>query len=245
MSGKCQKAKDGSASPQGRKRHRQNFSNKECPYAPNGQAHCWKRLNIVWAVKDPSRMLQRVSIVMSEQKTIKSILMNLHPVQSMTAPVRKKNFIAIRSSSGAPYPQDKCWQSSEKLKMKNYGRKRNSRKALPKKGQRGQECLFRRWTTNNADAYLFFVVGTRSEYEVITILPTVRSIAAFFIFLNFTSVFELAYLRFSFSALSENCVAIMSTQERNNVGVKRWKNVLLAAQDRKIERCPVNSAGEG
>ncbi len=47
-------------------------------------------LNIVREVKDLSRMLQRVSIVMSEQKTINSILMNLHPVQSVTAPVRQE-----------------------------------------------------------------------------------------------------------------------------------------------------------
>ncbi len=47
-------------------------------------------LNIVREVKDHSRMLQRVSIVMYEQKTINSILMNLHPVQSVTAPARKE-----------------------------------------------------------------------------------------------------------------------------------------------------------
>ncbi len=47
-------------------------------------------LNIVREEKDPSRMLQRVSIVMSEQKTIKSILMNLHPVQSVAAPDRTR-----------------------------------------------------------------------------------------------------------------------------------------------------------
>ncbi len=55
-------------------------------------------LNIVREVKDPSRMLQRVSIVMSEQTTINSILMNLRPVQSVTAPVRTRTSLP----SGAP-----------------------------------------------------------------------------------------------------------------------------------------------
>ncbi len=47
-------------------------------------------LNVLRKVKDPSRMLQRVSIVMPEQKTFNSILMILHPVQSVTAPVRTR-----------------------------------------------------------------------------------------------------------------------------------------------------------
>ncbi len=55
-------------------------------------------INIVRDVKGPSRVLQRVSIVMSEQKTIKSTSMNLHPVQSVTAPVRTRPSL----SSGAP-----------------------------------------------------------------------------------------------------------------------------------------------
>ncbi len=94
-----------------------------------------KRLNIVWEVKDPSRILQRVSIVVSEQKTINSILMNFHPVQSVTAPVRTRTSLP----SGAPAEHLTLGQmlpERRKLKMKNYGRKRNSRNALPKKGQR-------------------------------------------------------------------------------------------------------------
>ncbi len=40
-----------------------------------------KVLNIARNVKGPSRMLQRVAIVISEQKTVNTILMNLQPIQ--------------------------------------------------------------------------------------------------------------------------------------------------------------------
>ncbi len=42
-------------------------------------------------------MLQRISIVNSEQTTINSVLMNLRPVQSMTAPVRKRTSLPSRA----------------------------------------------------------------------------------------------------------------------------------------------------
>ncbi len=58
-----------------------------------------------------------------------------------------------------------------------------------KRGTEAKEVYSEGEKQVNADAYLFFGVGTRSESEVITILPTVRSIAAFFHFLNFTSFF--------------------------------------------------------
>ncbi len=118
---------------------------------------------------------------MSEQKTMKSIVMNLHPVQSVTAPVRTRTSL----QSGAPAEHLTLAQmlaerrkgEDEKLRKEEEQQKRLSRK----RGKEGKEVYSEGETTSNADAYLFFVIGTRSEYEVITILPTVRSIAAFFI----------------------------------------------------------------
>ncbi len=42
------------------------------------------------SVKEPSGMLQRVAIVISEQKTANTILMNLQPIQCAIAPARSK-----------------------------------------------------------------------------------------------------------------------------------------------------------
>ncbi len=48
-------------------------------------------LNIASNVKEPLRMLQRVAIVISEQKTVNTILMNLQPIQCAKAPARSKS----------------------------------------------------------------------------------------------------------------------------------------------------------
>ncbi len=45
-------------------------------------------LNIAMNAMEPSRMLQRVAIVISEQKTVNTILMNLQPIQCASAPAR-------------------------------------------------------------------------------------------------------------------------------------------------------------
>ncbi len=55
-------------------------------------------LNIARNVKEASRMLQRVAIVISEQKTVNTILMNLQPIQCASAPARSKTSLP----SGAP-----------------------------------------------------------------------------------------------------------------------------------------------
>ncbi len=89
-------------------------------------------LNIVQEVKDTSRMLQRVSIVMSEKKTINSIVMNLHPVQSVAAPVRTRTSLP----SGAPAKHLTLGQmlaERRNFEDENYGRKRNSGNIFPKK----------------------------------------------------------------------------------------------------------------
>ncbi len=61
-----------------------------------------------------------------------------------------------------------------------------------------------------------------------------------FSFLNFASFFELAYLRVSFSVLSENGVDIMTTKEGNNVGRKKIKQCFIRGAGPEIERYPVD-----
>ncbi len=55
-------------------------------------------LNIATIVKEPSRMLQRVAIVVFEGKTVNTILMNLQPIQCAIALARSKTSLP----SGAP-----------------------------------------------------------------------------------------------------------------------------------------------
>ncbi len=96
-------------------------------------------LNIVREVKDPSRMLQRCSIVMSEQKTINGILMNLHPVQSVTAPVRTRTSFP----SGAPAEHLTLWQmlaerrkiEAEKLRKEEEQQKGKEGKEVYSEGE--------------------------------------------------------------------------------------------------------------
>ncbi len=78
-------------------------------------------------------MLQRVSIVMSEQKTINSILMNLHPVQSVTAPVRTRSSLPS-GSSGAPYPRTNAGRAPKKFKMKKLRKEEEQQRRLAEKG---------------------------------------------------------------------------------------------------------------
>ncbi len=62
-------------------------------------------------------ILQRLSIVTSEQKTIHSIFMNLHSGQSVTVTVRTRT--SFPSGALAKHlTYDKCWRNAEKLKMK-------------------------------------------------------------------------------------------------------------------------------
>ncbi len=55
-------------------------------------------LNIAKSVKEPSRMLQRVAVDISEQKTVNTLLMNLQPIQCAIAPAR----LITSLPSGAP-----------------------------------------------------------------------------------------------------------------------------------------------
>ncbi len=55
-------------------------------------------LNIAESVKERSRKLQRVAIVISEQKTVNTILMNLQPIQCAIAPARSNTLLP----SGVP-----------------------------------------------------------------------------------------------------------------------------------------------
>ncbi len=125
--------------------------------------------------------------------------------------------------------------------MKNYRRNRNSRDALPKKGQRGQRSLFKRWTTSNPRCISLFrswnTFWIRSNNDFTNCLINSR----IFHFLNFTSFFELAYLRFSFRRSPKIVWPLWAPKKGTLWAVKRWISVLLAAQDRKIESCPVNS----
>ncbi len=59
--------------------------------------------------------------------------------------------------------------------------------------------------------HIAFLHQTRSEPDVVTILPTASSIAAFS-FLRFYPFFVLAYLRFEFQSLAKICVAIIGAQ---------------------------------
>ncbi len=55
-------------------------------------------LNIARNVQNASRMVQRVATVVKNQKTVNTILMDLHPVRSASVPVRKRTSLP----SGAP-----------------------------------------------------------------------------------------------------------------------------------------------
>ncbi len=61
---------------------------------------------------------------MSEQKTIKSILMNLHPVQSVAAPVRTRTSLP----SGAPGGAERRKIEDEKLRKEEEQQKRLAEK---------------------------------------------------------------------------------------------------------------------
>ncbi len=54
-------------------------------------------LRISRNVKEPSRMLQPVAIVISEQKTVNTILINLEPNQCASAPARWKMSLPSRA----------------------------------------------------------------------------------------------------------------------------------------------------
>ncbi len=85
-------------------------------------------LNIVESVKEPSRMLQQVTIVISEQKTVNTILMNLQPIQSAIAPSSVEDFIAIRSPSGTTHFRCGARRAPENRKRKNCVRKEEKQK---------------------------------------------------------------------------------------------------------------------
>ncbi len=117
---------------------------------------------------------------MSEQKhKLTVFLMNFASWSVRDGSGPNKNFIAMRSSSGAHYPRANAGRAPKKLKMKNT------------EGRGTAEMPCQKWVKEGKEVYsegeqqvtlmLFFVVRIRSESEVITILPTVRSIAAFFI----------------------------------------------------------------
>ncbi len=54
--------------------------------------------------------------------------MNLHPVRSASVPVRKKNFIAIRSSSGAPYRRRNARRTPKKMMKKKLRKEEEQQK---------------------------------------------------------------------------------------------------------------------
>ncbi len=90
--------------------------------------------------------------------------------------------------SGAPaerltvreMPTERRKFDEEKLRKEEEQQKRKDHR-LAEKRQRRPRSPFRRWKTSNSDAYRIFVIQARSEPEVVPILPTVSSIAAFFI----------------------------------------------------------------
>ncbi len=98
--------------------HMHIFSHTEWPHSSNGQMHYSARI-----LKNPSRMLQRVAIVISEQKTVNAILMNLQPIQWASAPALSRTSLP----SGAPVEHlnvgailDERWKvQEEKQKRKD------------------------------------------------------------------------------------------------------------------------------
>ncbi len=54
-------------------------------------------------VKEPSRNLEQVAIVISEQKPVKTISINLQQIQCASALSSVEDVIAIRSPSGTPH----------------------------------------------------------------------------------------------------------------------------------------------
>ncbi len=118
-------------------------------------------LDIAGNVQNASRIVQRVATVIVNQRTVNSILMDLHPVRSASVPVRKRTLLP----SGAPAEQlavGEILAESRNIGGENYSRKRNNRSAkiiaLPNYWQRGTRSLFRRCTTSNSDAYRIPVI---------------------------------------------------------------------------------------
>ncbi len=106
----------------------------------------------------------------------------------MTAPVRTRTLLP----SGAPAEHLTLGQLlAERRKIEDEKLRKEEeqqRRLAGKRGKEGKEVYSEGEKTGNPDAHLFFVVGTRFKSEVITILPTVRSIAAFS-FLKFYIIF--------------------------------------------------------
>ncbi len=80
---------------------------------------------------------------MSEQKTINSNLMNLHPVQSVAAPVRART--SLTSGAAAEHlTLGQMLAERRKIEDEKLRKEEETAETLAEKGQRGQGSLFRR-----------------------------------------------------------------------------------------------------
>ncbi len=101
-----------------------------------------KILNIARNAYNASRMVQRITTVIKNRKTVNSIFSKFASCSVCQRSGPKKNFIAIRSSSGAPTLEN-CFQNADKFMKKTYARKRTTeaQRTSPfrKIGKEGQE----------------------------------------------------------------------------------------------------------
>ncbi len=141
--------------------------------------------NLERNVKNASRMAQRVVTFIKKQKTVQSVLKNLHLVRPASVPVRKKQFWCISHFS--------------------------------------YSNTFWTWTKNDFTDCLINSGVFNLSY--------------------FTTLSVLAYLRFYFPTLSENCMTIISTQETNSECKKSETVFFFEPQDRIVERCLINIQG--
>ncbi len=100
-------------------------------------------LNIARNVQNASRMVQRITTVIKNQKTVNSILMNLHPVRSVSVPDRKRTSLP----SGAPTEHltvgemlaERRKIDEEKLRKEEEQQKRKDHRLAEKLAKRAKE----------------------------------------------------------------------------------------------------------
>ncbi len=80
-------------------------------------------------------MLQRISIDNSEQTTINSVLMNLGPVQSMTAPVRTRTSLPFRAPA-EHLTLGQMLAERRKIEDEKLRKKEEQQKRLAEKGEK-------------------------------------------------------------------------------------------------------------
>ncbi len=102
-------------------------------------------LNIARNVQNASRMVQRITTVIKNQKTANSILMNLHPVRSAGVPDRKRTSLP----SGAPAEHLTVGQmlaerrkiDEEKLRKEEEQQKRKDHRFAEKLAKRAKRSV--------------------------------------------------------------------------------------------------------